>query len=205
MQKLICLFALGVSLASATPITYDISGIASGDYLTGGNGSFYNQAFDFTLRSDTTEVTPPNYPGPMVNIDSETFALGAASFTTSLQPGSVGLFNSPGGWFAAPELDFWQSGNLINAVFLLSSPVLPGYGLDTTLDPIPVAAQINPDRRQGALFLDLGPSIVTFSEVSNVTFAADPPGAVTPEPVTFALLGLGLAGLGMWRKWRLVH
>jgi len=65
---------------------------------------------------------------------------------------------------------------------------------------MPVAAVYDPNMRMPAIYLDLGPfGVATFSDVSNVTFGVDSP-TTTPEPVSFALLGLGMMALGGWRR-----
>jgi hypothetical protein len=214
MKKLMCLFAFGVSLAGATPINYTIAGIATGSLTPLDNpvghtppSSFTNAPFSFTFFSDTSLPTY-NYGSGIVTtpaLSSVTVAVGnlagsilstipvrlvdatTVALNAQLYPASYGSL-----WF-----DTYN--NLANAAILLESPVFASYDLESTIGPVSVTGQINPFQRGPYATIQSTLGYVSFDNWSNLTFAADSI-AATPEPASFALLGLGMVAIGGWRK-----
>jgi hypothetical protein len=203
MQKLLCLFALGCSLAGATPISYTIAGSGSGGIYTPGTenrsaplSTFANQPFTLNLFSDTSLIQASSGGIYVVPAAQGDVTLGTVS---SVPTFSAWIFEAPD--FASLYFGLLESS--INAVMNMEAAAFSSYDLSTTIGPFPVSAQANPEQRFNAVIPSaLGD--IQFTALAGVTFAADPP-TVTPEPVSFALLGLGMAGLGMWKRRQLAH
>ena len=188
------------SIASASPITYDISGTGSGTTWTPNQFaapgvSFNNLPFDFHLIADTSNL---DEGGALLQADTGSLTLGGVKSAFSFPGtfGGVGLFTvSPG------TIDLWDSSNQINDIMDVSSPALASYDLMTTTGPLGVSAVLDPQQRTQAFYIFTDSDVVNFAAVSGVTFTADL-SAATPEPVSWALMGLGMAGIGLRRRYR---
>jgi hypothetical protein len=204
LQKLtvVSILALGSLVASATPITFDISGTASGatytPYFTAPGVNFTNQPFDFHLTANTANLDDG---GLLLQADTATLTL--AGLTSPLFVGfgggsGAGLFTDV---YAPGTIDLWYDSDTINSIMNIYSPALSGYDLTTAIGPVPVSVALNPEQRIQGVLVATNVDMVNFGSVSGVTFAADL-SAAAPEPVSWALMGLGMAGIGLWRRCR---
>lgn len=164
--------------ASAVPITYTYSGMASGDLA--GTG-FSGASFVITAQADTSTVG-----GWCCSNLQNTHA----SATVSLTGFGTVSFSMPTHTWIAENCCLGFGANLAaNYVTLFSTPGLTdvGYGLATNIGPIVAVAST-----QGQ-FVGIATSggALTFSQIGDVTFQA----SVVPEASASVLMALGLAGI----------
>jgi hypothetical protein len=202
LQKLtvVSILALGSLVASATPITFDIAGTASGTtytpYFTAPGVDFSNQPFDFHLVANTANLDDG---GLLLQADTATLTLDGLKsplFRGFGDGSGAGLFT-----YAPGTIDLWYDSDYINSIMNIYSPALFGYDLTTAIGPVPVSVALNPEQRIQGVLVATNVDMVNFGSVSGVTFAADL-SAAAPEPVSWALMGLGMAGIGLWRRCR---
>ena len=179
----LALTACSVTSASATPITYAVSGTASG---TLGATAFTNDPITISLMGDTSFVGL-NVGPATVTIDG----IGTASFTDS-----IGAFDNPG-------LPSAQISDVTLNLLLFGTrgpAVFSTYDLRGPVGPVTGAAFFN----AFAAF----PTTAGLFDISSVlnntsTFTATVGGAAVPEPATLGLLGGGL--LMVWRQRSRLH
>jgi hypothetical protein len=171
----------------ASPIIYSISGIGSGENFIGGP-DFVSAPIEFTLFADTSQQN-----GAYAQLD-----LGFVTFGGEVFPlNTTVIGNNPFSPFVV-GLETLGNGTLnlfnttpLNSILHLSSPALDSYSLVDSIGPICVSAVADPEGRiQASLPFGL------LTSISDVTFYATTP---TPEPVSLALIGLGLFALLFFR------
>lgn len=190
MQALkVALMLVGVcALGAAGPITFTISGTASGwvdtiDVNVTPNPvneiAFSNQAFTLTFATDTTLITGGTSPGtPLL----------AGVYGVSLD-GQIGTFSGPITLFDA------QTSSVVGIVenpadplMSLANAAFASYTMTTSLGPLAVTPTVS---QPGHAFPTSFGWFALTSE-SNVTFSA----VTTPEPESIILALFGLIALG---------
>lgn len=175
------------SIASATPITFTYTGIASGAV---GSSSFTGQAFTIVAQADTANITSWSLAGggPQLTHDSASLTVnGLGTFDILSATHTWRNSNSDFGGFGL-NLDV----NLVN----LFGAGLAGYGLDTSLGPITGASggfQSVPFQTSG------GSAYFDGGAAGGLGFTAVLAQAV-PEPGSLALVAAALAGLLVRRR-----
>jgi len=157
-------------------LTGDTNNIQIGGVVGSANGSFTNQ-YVFSL------VAGAGTGGTLLG--SSSFALTTSGISSALH-----------------MEDFSFLGTLSAGTYtaLFSSGVNGGGGLDFSVsggDP-----DSNPYNSAGLLTLNSDPTVDFLVRVTGSAVTNTPPSASVPEPAPFALLGLGLMGLGISRKKR---
>jgi hypothetical protein len=169
--------------ASASPITYIYSGTGSGSL----DGNPFSTAFTITAQADTDNVGGwccSTYQNTHSSASVALVGLGTFSFL------------APTHTWLAPGCCMGFGADLSLNYLTLFSPAIVnvGYALDTAFGPVTSSAST-----QGQ-FVNIGTSggALTLSQVSDVTFQAET--SAVPEPSTYALMALGLAGIVAIRR-----
>lgn len=168
------------SAAEAAPVTYTLSGTASGVV---GAGAFTSSAFTWTLTGESTLIFPTS-PGlvlPMVWGDSLTIAgigtltpsVPLLAFVDNLVPNGIGLVDSS-----------------LTGGIGFKAAALAGYNGISSIGPIPVTFLGSAPLPSNMGNFEIFPTSLTFQAVG------------VPEPLTLALFGAGLAGIGALRRKR---
>lgn len=190
-----CLLAaaalMGGLAAQASPITYTFAGMASGTFTpSGGSGTvFSNQAFQLTFVTDTSNIGVW-FPGVLhmttpatASISISTLGSGsvvtAMSVFANLVTNRIGVGTLSGDWF-----------------HLQPTASLAGYGLVTDIGPLSGATSF---LTGSTVALDFGR--VSLSSLGSLSFQA----TAVPEPETWALMGVGLAGVVLLARRRRAH
>ncbi len=165
--------------AVANPIDYIYTGTASGSFA--GQG-FRDASFVITGHADTANVGGwccSNAQNTHSSADVSLSGFGTFSFSGATHT-----------WIAENCCMGFGANLSANYLTLFSTPGLlnVGYTLGTAIGPIAAGSAST----QGQ-FVNIGTSggALTFSNVNNVTFEA----RMVPEPSTYALMALGLAGV----------
>jgi hypothetical protein len=167
------LIALQISLLAA-PITYTLSGTLSGSV---GATPFTNVAFTFTFTGDTGGVFAPGPAGVLLNpIPSNSILLGAQSGQFTEPVDTIVNANTGDAGFVDPALT--KGLTIPNAGFV-------GWNLATGIGPLP---NVGAPTAVGIFNTSFG--TLTLTSAQGVTFGAVV--SAVPEPVSTALLGIGL-------------
>lgn len=185
-----CLAAIAAACLAATagaaPITYTFNGVA--DVASEGNPTATTVDFSLVIQADTSGITDQGSGTYLINpATSNSFTFGATT-SSLVNPGLyVGI--------DASNLTFgFDTGDWL---FMGNGGGLASYLLDTDFGPYTVA---NPSYTGGVLLQLLGGTNLTIQGISQVSFSADLQDAQVPEPGSFALAGLALAGLALTRR-----
>jgi hypothetical protein len=205
----VALFAFAPS-AHATPITYEMSSVASGKI---GATTFTNAEVDLIARGNTANITPVAIPVGMTTIDG--FANPFTSFKVTIQgvgtatisdPSAIWYFPVVGGPITAPSIFFGRIDvppalDSLTAIGFVESPALAGYSLDSEIGPLTGAGNIGFDplcstgMNDPCIHTSLGllsfTANITFPPTGEATFVSAP----VPEPTTLFLLGSGVVAL----------
>jgi hypothetical protein len=185
-----CLAVLaGVGEAQADPITYTVSGTASGSL---GANPFTNAAVTVTAAADASAIVNHGagfFDVPSLAATVSVSGLGTATFTvptrtfTNQPIGGAGIGTSTG--INPPDI-----------LDTLGNPALTTYDLSTSIGPLTGTPGFN----SGTHFATTSGDLVLNSVSGNTTFTA----VAAPEPSGLALAGVGLAGwIGYaWRRRR---
>jgi hypothetical protein len=188
--------------ASATPITYTITGIGSGGYFDIATSSFNGlspQRFTIQLNADTNDIQPAADTGVpnsiFVPASSGIFQLGntISGGLSSFVP--IGLLASETDTIGLSTVDGLPV--FPSTYMTLTNAAFTGYGLDTNLGPLNVSAAVFPSGLPAVQFLPTSFGAILFDSVSGVTFTSTTDQPSTPEPASYATAGLGLVVLGV--------
>jgi hypothetical protein len=177
------------SSAHAGPIvTYELTGKMSGML---GNTSFSDAAFSWAITGDTT--FRQTVGGTFSGVPAEAQSFDVEGFGLLTTPDQIFAESAPS--FA--EFAFTNDSQTSGIGF--TAPQLGTYDGFSSFGPIPVAliGQFDVSTVLGTLFIESA-SDLTFEVVGS-------PSSEVPEPVTSALFGAGLAGLGIVRRRRRAH
>lgn len=168
-----------ISAAEATPVTYTLSGTASGVV---GAGAFTSSAFTWTLVGDSNAAVPSS-SGTVLPFTSDSLTIaGVGTLTPSVQ-----MFA-----FVNVTSVIVLADNGVNGGIAFASPALVGYNGVSSIGPMPVSYLGSAPLPSNMGDFQLFATSLTF-QVTGV-----------PEPVTLALFGAGLAGIGALRRKRKV-
>ena len=189
--------------AHALPITYDISGVASGEI---GATTFTNASVDLTGIGDTAGVTSL-FSGTIFGNPFSTFtvAIGGVGTVTVTDPSEIWAFPAPSGLAIVPvviigRVDKPPALDSITGIGFVGSNALTGYVGATGIGPITDAGGIGfpgcgGPSQDPCIHTTLGllsfTSNLTFPPTTEATFVA----TTTPEPATLLLLLSGAAAL----------
>lgn len=193
-----CLSAIALAclpvLGSAAPITYTFSGTAT--FTEGGT---QNLGIVLTVTGDTDDVSlqgtsPNDYWYIQDNLSYSLTVDGDAYTFNSAATGYLYLFN-----FTNGVVGFGFE-NLLDWLLLDNAAELAGYNMQQDKGPVG-GSLLAADPPQGLLELQGATTTrsLSYDTLRNVTFSAELGNAV-PEPGSFALAGLALAGLALTRR-----
>jgi hypothetical protein len=192
--------------AHAAPITYEISGVASG---TIGATTFTNASMELTGIGDTANVTSL-FSGTIFGNPFNTFTvtIAGAGTATITDPSEIWAFPAPSGLATLPvvvigRVDAPPALDSITGIGFVASNALTGYEGTTGIGPITDAGDIGFPACSGP---DEDPCVHTtlglLSFTSNLTLPPTTTEATfvatlasVPEPATLFLLGTGAAAL----------
>ena len=205
----VVLLTAGTASAVPWPITYQLNGVLSGEYATGGQSSpFVTAPFTFRVTADAAEVVAVTtfFPDDLYVVGAATPWYTGPTITGSLSIEGVGLFTFLNNLYTADtQVDNLQPGifqigtDTEFTIIDVSDNFFESYHLMTRVNSLPVVlsqvgfAQFAVSEAGGTT------GDLTFTDASSLTFEAA--GGV-PEPSTFVLLGAGLAGMLLIRKRR---
>ena len=179
--------------ARAHPVVYHFTGTASGDL----NGDpFSGASFDIRAHGDTSAVVLL----PTPKFEPDTWDNFPASLTVQLSGHSVLTVTDPGYVFDSQDVTPTQglagigtvsgSATSVDFLYLLGPAILKTYKLVTSLAPVGgLALLVN---QNGPAQLSTNKGVLTFASVQDLMFSA----SLAPEPQTWAMMILGLAGIG---------
>jgi len=191
--------------AHATPITYDISGVASGRI---GATTFSSASVELTAIGNTANVTSL-FSGTIFGNPFNTFTvtIGGVGTATITDLSEIWAFPAPSGQSTVPvvvigRVDKPPALDSITGIGFVGSNALTGYEGTTGIGPITDAGGIGFPACSGpgqdpCIHTTLGllsfSSNLTFPPTTRATFVATL--APVPEPTTLLLLGCGAAAL----------
>jgi hypothetical protein len=187
----------------AGPITYEISGVASGEI---GSTTFTNASVQLIGIGDTANVTSL-FTGTIFGNPFNTFTvtIGGIGTATITDPSEIWAIPAPTGIFTVPvvvigRVDKPPALDSITGIGFVGSNALTGYTGTTGIGPITDAGEIGfpgcgGPSQDPCIHTTLGllsfSSNITLPATTEATFVA----TITPEPTTLFLLGSGAAAL----------
>ncbi len=213
MKKLIILltgfFLLSTGAAWGTPwpITYELTGLLSGDY----NGvSFTGSIFNLQLTANAMDVTPvttfdPSSPNDLYVVGVHPYHAGP-SLNGSLSLKDLGVFTFLNNLYVSDSQQnnlqpgILEIGTDVEAAFIdISDPFFTTYKMMTKVNPLTISG--SQAGYSSFAVAEAGGAVgeLTLADATSLTFQAE--GGV-PEPSTFMLLGAGLFGLIFTRRKR---
>jgi hypothetical protein len=168
--------------ANASPLTYTLTGLFNGSIngtpITGGT-------FTWTITSDTSQLFPVG--PPIVGALAITDTLDVTGFGTLLPTAPAAYFDQP-----SAGVDAFFTNGMFGTGITFGSAALVGYLPTASIGPTPVTL-VN----FHTVPTDQGDFIIT-----DALLEFQATGSNIPEPVTLALFGAGLAGIGVMRRKR---
>lgn len=196
-----------VSVAQAAPITYEISGIASG---TVGASIFTDALVEVTVTGDTANIVSLGsaFANPSSAMSVTIAGVGTAAVTnpSAIYSSATPISFEPGfpvlPYVIIATLDNPPALDSFTGLAVLGSNALLDYDLQTSIGPI--MASPGGVGYPGSLNTTLGDLSFTsdVSPTTQATFSATAAPAPVPEPTTLLLLGSGIAAIAGRARFR---
>lgn len=175
---------ISAASASAAVIDYTIAGVGTGTAFDGTNTTPFS---DVPFKIDVFGNTSTLVVVPIARALSITSAtITAGGITESLEIDSNPHYFFVGRGSAAGSAGFGEVvSGVSNTNFVFLSPVFASYDATSTTGPFPIFVALFDQ-----LYIKNGP-VITFSRIAKATFSA-----AVPEPATWAMMLIGLGGIG---------